>query len=264
MSSTYRTLCLTLVCLTLGVMACSDNQTLSDPSGDVPQITQFSVSPDSVFFDRLPRDPQGRAEIKFRVRLIYQLGSTVTSAFAPTGSAALASFVILNGANEEVSADLAGDTLTLRLTQQQLNDLTLFATLTTPTNQTASARASLNIIRPNSRPVLDSVSSPDTVRIPAQGSFVYQIRAFARDSNGVADIRFVEGRVDSTNAVFNLLDDGDINGLSGDQLRGDGIFTITVAESSSGLARRRTTRYQAVDRAGIRSDSIRKTITYIR
>lgn len=88
------------------------------------------------------------------------------------------------------------------------------------------------VTRNNSAPYLDSLSlqAPDTLTRPSVGSTLFMITIAASDSDGLADIRqvFLQNLA-SSNRDF-LLDDGGIgqpNGISsGDELAGDGIFSI--------------------------------------
>ncbi|MDW8466895.1 MAG: choice-of-anchor X domain-containing protein [Chloroherpetonaceae bacterium] len=116
-----------------------------------------------------------------------------------------------------------------------------------------------------SAPTLLSVESPDTVRIPETGTRLIQITARATHPNGVSFIREVLAtRTDNRNITFQLLDDGDRNGLSGDQTAGDGIFTATLQVPSTNSPATRTFEYQAIDRAERRSNIITRSIVFLR
>jgi hypothetical protein len=110
-----------------------------------------------------------------------------------------------------------------------------------------------------------SVDAPDTVRIPETGTRIIQITARATHPNGVSFIREVLAtRTDNRAITFRLLDDGDRNGLSGDQTAGDGIFTATLQVPSTNTPAVRTFEYQAIDRAERRSNVISKNIVFLR
>ncbi len=116
-----------------------------------------------------------------------------------------------------------------------------------------------------SAPQLVGVNSPDTVRIPASGTLLIQITATATHRNGVGFIREVLAtRTDNRSITFQLLDDGDRNGLSGDLIAGDGTFTATLQVPSTNSPAVRTFEYQAIDRNNTRSNVISRRIVFIR
>jgi len=87
----------------------------------------------------------------------------------------------------------------------------------------------LFVLRNNSAPVLSDLTAPDTVSLPAGGTLSIKMTVKATDADGELDIREVYFHsLDSSDPTrkFFLLDDGGT--VSGDAMRDDGMYTITV------------------------------------
>ncbi len=109
-------------------------------------------------------------------------------------------------------------------------------------------------------PVIVAIEAPDTVQRPEPGGVtVLRIVAVVSDPDGLANIsRVVLWNAAAPADRFDLFDDGR-NG--GDQTAGDGRFTITVQVESDNPPGPRVFVFQAIDRSGLESDVVEKTIT---
>lgn len=251
--------------------ACSDNRNLAETPEEPPTVSFLSVTPAQVDLDTVRFDANNQASVRFRVDVTIQFRNTairnVRAAFiAESGAEPLATAELLPRAGTATIAQYAGD-LTVRLTRARVGTFTVVATPFDVFGQSGGdARQTIRISDSRaSAPTLQSVDSPDTVRIPETGTRLIQITARATHPNGATFIREVLAtRVDNRSITFQLLDDGDRNGLSGDQTAGDGIFTATLQVPSTNTPATRTFEYQAIDRAERRSNIISKSIVFLR
>lgn len=114
-------------------------------------------------------------------------------------------------------------------------------------------------------PVLEAVDLPETVERPAPGEppVLIPIVATVSDEDGLSNILRVEMRVGAT--VLLLCDDGPgepcgSSPNSGDEVAGDGRFTLTVQLESTNSPGPVTFDFQAFDRAGLSSEILTRTI----
>ncbi|QXD14606.1 hypothetical protein GQ464_014390 [Rhodocaloribacter litoris] len=117
-------------------------------------------------------------------------------------------------------------------------------------------------------PVIEDVEMPERVTRPAPGEnpLAIPIVAVVSDPDGLENIARVEMQVVPGGAVFRLCDDGgdgacNPGASSGDAVAGDGRFTITVQLTSDNAPGQTTFRFRAVDRAGLESEPVERTIT---
>jgi hypothetical protein len=132
-------------------------------------------------------------------------------------------------------------------------------------SESNSLESRFQLTRNNAVPVLSQLLAPDTVSLPGGGSLLIPMTVAAQDSDGLSDVREVYFRsLDSSDPEqrYFLRDDGDSEGQSGDQVEGDGIFSIVV-ELSDGPNVRRTFRFlfQAVDAPGDTSAALLHHLT---
>ena len=117
----------------------------------------------------------------------------------------------------------------------------------------------LDIIRDGQPPIIDEVIAPDSIQRPDEGTAELQIVAVVSDPDGVSNVSNVLfWNVNSPNNTFSLFDDG-IQG--GDEIAGDGRFTLTIVISSTNALGTNTFAFQATDRSGLQSDIVTKDIT---
>ncbi len=124
------------------------------------------------------------------------------------------------------------------------------------------------IFRSSRAPFLYDLNAPDTVILPpANQVLLILMSVAASDSDGPEDVRNVYFRnLDSpsdTTRKFFLYDDGDVNGLSGDSLTGDGIYSIIVQLPSATPAATYRFSFGAEDRLGLVSTPIVHPLTVL-
>ena len=116
-------------------------------------------------------------------------------------------------------------------------------------------------------PTIDSIDIPERVTRPGPGEPAIQVPIVAHvsDPDGLANILSVKVVVNGT-TTLQLCDDGggttcNANFLnSGDITAGDGLFTLTIALDSSNVPGDNVFVFKAIDRAGLESETVTKTI----
>ncbi len=115
------------------------------------------------------------------------------------------------------------------------------------------------VVRSNQPPVLSNLQAPDTVALSSQDQLI-QLRVRASDPNGLQDVvrvifnSYRPNGAPSSGNPFEMYDDGNRNGPSGDEIRGDGIYSLRIllpATTQTGTYR---FEFQAYDRAGATSN----------
>jgi hypothetical protein len=91
----------------------------------------------------------------------------------------------------------------------------------------------LILFRENHKPWIEKVYAPDTIII-SEGIQKYKLIAKVSDYEGLVDIKKVffnsykpDGSASNGNP-FTMYDDGDKNGISGDDIAGDGLYSLTI------------------------------------
>lgn len=130
-------------------------------------------------------------------------------------------------------------------------------------------RGVIDLLASGTPPAITGVEMPERVTRPAAGQppVPVVIVVTASDPDGLANILRVETRVDG-GAALNLCDDGGEGACnpavtqapSGDQVAGDGRFTVTLQVEASNSAGTRTFTFEAVDRSGLRSAVVERTL----
>ena len=121
------------------------------------------------------------------------------------------------------------------------------------------ALGTLSILNDGQPPVIDEVIAPTTIQRPATGTQQEQLIAVVSDPDGVSNVANVLfWNVNSPTATFSLFDDGD---QGGDDVAGDGRFTVTIVISSTNATGTNTFAFQATDRSGLKSEIVRVDIT---
>ncbi|MBI5464165.1 MAG: hypothetical protein HY966_04340 [Ignavibacteriales bacterium] len=117
-------------------------------------------------------------------------------------------------------------------------------------------------------PVLVSVSCPDTLRLNGTTQLL-QLRATVSDPDGLTDVQKVffnsfkpDGSPSSGNP-FQMFDDGAAGGPSGDTVAGDGVFSLKVQLPSTTTPGAYRFEFQAVDRTGLKSSILSKTVVVV-
>lgn len=117
-------------------------------------------------------------------------------------------------------------------------------------------------------PIITGVDLPATVTRPGPGEppVTITITATVDDPDGLGNVLRVETLVNGS-ATFLLCDDGGSGtcnpgfGSSGDQVAGDGVFTLTIQIESSNAPGVNEFVFTAFDRTGLESEPVTRTIT---
>jgi hypothetical protein len=121
----------------------------------------------------------------------------------------------------------------------------------------------IKITRRNIKPQLFNLVVPDTVDRPASGRNLYVFTVAAFDSDGHNDLKSVFFyRIAPTvgTSITYMYDDGDTRN-DGDQVAGDGIFSVIVQIIPAAPLQDQLFLFRAQDNAGALSDSLTHTIT---
>jgi len=117
-------------------------------------------------------------------------------------------------------------------------------------------------------PVITQIDIPATLTRPSTGQppITATIVAHVNDPDGQDNILGVEVVVNGGTVTLNLCDDGSQgtcnsgSGVSGDVVAGDGLYTLTIQLTSLNSPGNYLFEFTAVDRSGLRSAPITKTI----
>lgn len=108
-------------------------------------------------------------------------------------------------------------------------------------------------------PVIVEIIGPDTIQRPESGSRQEQLIAVVSDPDGISNIANVLfWNVENPGNTFSLFDDGQ---QGGDEVAGDGRYTVTISISSTNATGTNTFAFQATDRSGLTSEIVEKDIT---
>ena len=108
-------------------------------------------------------------------------------------------------------------------------------------------------------PVIEEIDAPDVIERPDTGSSLVALVAVVSDPDGLSNIANVLfWNVDRPADTFALFDDGD---QGGDEVAGDGRYTVTIQISSTASLGTNVFAFQATDRGGLRSEVVTKEIT---
>lgn len=124
----------------------------------------------------------------------------------------------------------------------------------------------LRVTRSNLPPAISDVQAPDTVTLGNQDQAL-QLRIKATDPNGLEDIQrvifnsFRPGGQPSSGNPFSMFDDGEQSGISGDQVKGDGIYSLRISLPASTTTGTYRFEFRAFDRLNEGSNTIVHNIT---
>jgi hypothetical protein len=132
------------------------------------------------------------------------------------------------------------------------------------TNNSNSIMANFVVRRENNPPVIEQVISPETLIVDMPISFV--ISARVSDAQGLVDISRVyfnsyrpDGVLSANN--FQMFDDGNQNGVSGDQVANDGTYSLRININQDNMKGRYRFDFYATDRSNARSEVYQHFIT---
>ena len=251
----------------LGVLLCGCEKTDSsvvDSFGIPPILVSSSITPGSVNLDTIP---SGVTTLQFttRARTSYPPGSMKPVQVLFTLANESGAQTLTNGElidNGVFPDSIAGDsifTARVTLTPGQLEVGKYYCRIVARDPNGYSSSEIFNpilVTRLNHIPYVFNVQAPDTISIGSQVQPL-KLMVSAADTDGLANIvkvffnTFKPDNSPSGGSPFTMYDDG-ISG--GDAVRGDGIYTLTVANPSvTGTYR---FEFQAVDRANELSQKI--------
>jgi hypothetical protein len=228
--------------LAFGMLSCEKNNLGSiDTNKEVPQLSNASVAPDSIYIDNLT--PVGdRYQISAGVRVTATVGTPalpiVTATLLRPNSPSVFQELTLSSSSGNVFNGQAQ----FSISRAQAGKYRIqFSAKTTDGLQGNTLEMPLKLGRRNSVPRLLNLSAPDSISVPFGGSVIVQMTIAASDSDGLADIRQVYFRsLTSRDTVtrFFMKDDGGLDApqfpsfpRSGDESAGDGIYSIKVPVS---------------------------------
>ncbi|GEM_PF-2339354 len=255
------TICL-LSFLLLALQGCEETDVIKiDPTGSAPTISGLLIFPPEFNIDSLPSSGGSTT-----ITTVVTANATdsdrdlnrVTAELSRPGSSS--PFLIVTMRDDGVTPDASAldniftGTATFQTTRAQAGAY-LVSVGAWDGNGMRSGQLTTGLLltRNNSRPILDSASliAPDTLTRPATGSILFSISIAASDSDGLADVRQVYMQNLATSNRDFLLDDGGVpqsGGVSsGDELAGDGVFTIVFQLPSTVPVGRYDYILQAVD-----------------
>jgi hypothetical protein len=267
--------------LALCVFGCQSNDnTPIDPFHLPPFIITLVVSPSSVNTDtinigpqRLPSDtlkitvsvtaqvsdPEGLANVKEVVVHVFKPASQdviQTAQLLGTG-------VVPAAAGNETFSGL----VSFVIARSDIGDFKLEVTAINKAEIASnSLSTSVAIFRLNDPPVLSDLLAPDTVSV-STSTVLLKLAVKATDPDGQSDIQKVifntfkpDGSPSSGNP-FQMFDDGNVNGPSGDAVNGDGVFSLIVQLPPTTTKGNYRFEFQAVDRSGAPSNTIVHNVT---
>ena len=273
---------ITTVLTTLLLFACQakDDSPL-DPFHLPPFVSSFSVSPTSfntdtinVGLQRVPTDQitlgiMATAQVSDPEGL-SDLSEVSVRVFKPDSQIALRSVQIFDDGKPPDAA--AGDgvysgLVSFVISRSDIGDFSVEVAAHDKANLVSNSLIrSVTILRLNRPPVLSELSAPDSLIVGAS-AVTFKLTVRATDPDGQGDIAKVffnsfrpEGTPSSGNP-FQMYDDGDVNGLSGDITRGDGVYSLTVQLPPNTTKGNYRFEFQAADRSGASSNLIIHTIT---
>jgi hypothetical protein len=268
--------------IALFVLGCqSDENTPIDPFHLPPYVKSFEISPTSVNTDtinvgqqRLPTDtlkitvsakaqvsdPEGLSNLQEVSVGIYKPGSQDLIKTAPLFANGVAPDAI---AGDGIFAGL----VTFNIVRSDIGDFQVEVTALNKSNVASNTLSRfVSVQRLNQPPTLSDLLAPDSASVSTSVVFL-QLTVEASDPDGPSDIQKVffnsfkpDGSPSSGNP-FQMLDDGNAGGPSGDQVSGDGIYSLVIQLPPGTPKGNYRFEFQAEDRSGALSDTIVHTIT---
>ena len=243
-----------------------------------PQIEAFSLTPQRIVYALLDEDAIDGDSVTVELNLAVRVHASdipvaqVTYAFLSPDTTA---DPIRAGVLPRSATNIYSGTVDVTLSALEVQSYPVVVYVTDSNNRLGGeARTSVIYVRsfdPGSPPVIENLPIPATIQRPASGeparslSFVAEVS----DADGLSDIEQVEfWNETSPGARFLLCDDGGRRACgssaeSGDVTAGDGLFTRRVFIASDNALGTNTFVFEAIDRAGLRSQQVRHTVEII-
>ncbi|MDR9415951.1 MAG: hypothetical protein RI564_06695 [Gracilimonas sp.] len=258
-------ICSLLLILSVGLISCDSTTSPENPLSDSPAIESFDLSPTEVEFT-LEDDGFKDTTVTISLNsLISNLNTDQNPQYA-------------------ISSKSSGETvLEGELSPSKSQQYNFRAEANLPTTTTSIEDYIVNVFfedNPkvyaqtgfsiqgfsNNPPEIKSVENPDEVEIPSSGSTPIQFKAKVTDEDGQNTIEAVYMRLisNSTGEVsgspFQLLNDGQTSGDSGDETAQDSVFTLTLEISNANQPDTYDLEYYAIDRGDLVSDTVKSTL----
>jgi len=271
-----------LLLMGLSILGCqSGDNSLVDPFHLPPFLKSLAVSPSSINTDtinvgaqRLPADslrirvtataqvsdPEGLANVKEVTVRVFKPASQDLIQTAQLSD---------NGTLPDVSA---GDgtfsgVVSFVIVRSDIGDFKVEVTAIDQADLASnSLTASVSVLRLNKPPVLSNLVAPDSVSV-STSPVLLKLSVEATDPDGPSDIQKVffntfkpDGSPSSGNP-FQMFDDGNAGGTSGDAIKGDGVYSLIIQLQPNNTKGNYRFEFQAVDRSGATSNTIVRTVT---
>lgn len=271
-----------LLLLTLCILGCqSDDSTPIDPFHSPPFVKSLAVSPSSINTDtinvgtqRLPTD-----SLRIRVKATAQVSNpegisnvkeVTARVFKPASQDLIQTAQLSSDGNSPGgAADDAtfSGVVSFVIVRSDIGDFKVEVTATNKTDLASNSLATfVSVLRLNKPPAVSDVVAPDSVSV-GTSTVLLRLTVRATDPDGQSDIQrvflnsFKPDGSPATGNPFQMFDDGDVNGLSGDVSKGDGIYSLIIQLPPNTTKGNYRFEFQAVDRSGAASNVIVHTLT---
>jgi hypothetical protein len=268
--------------IALFVLGCqSDENTPIDPFHLPPFVKSFEISPTYINTDtinvghqRLPTDTlnitvNATAQVSDPGG-ISNLQEVSVGVYRPASRDLIKTAALLdNGVSPDA---IAGDgtftgLVTFKILRSDIGDFQVEVTAVNKSNVNSNTLSNfVTVERLNRPPILSDLAAPDSVSV-GTSVVLLQLTVRAADPDGQSDVQKVffnsfkpDGSPSSGNP-FQMLDDGNAGRTSGDQVSGDGIYSLVIQLPPGTPKGDYRFEFQAVDRSGAQSNTIVHTIT---
>ena len=264
-----------LLLIACGAACDSVPDSLPEITERLPQIKTFSITPQRVDYGFLDQSAIEGDSVHITINLMVEVaspGSPVAQVAYAILSTDTTGTPIRTGSLVSLGNNLHTGVVNITLSALDIQDYpVLVYAIDTKNRLGGEARTTLEYVRtfePRSPPVIEKLTIPERIQRPAAGEsrrsliFVAEVS----DSDGLENVRTVEFWNESDPGTrFPLCDDGNLSpcGLStesGDAEAGDGLYTRTVFISNTNSLGFNTFIFEAVDRAGLRSQQVSHTL----
>jgi hypothetical protein len=271
-----------LLLLALCFFACeSTDNTPIDPFQLPPFVTSLAVLPTSINTDTVNIGPQRLPTDSLRITVtatvqasdpegLPNVKEVTARVFKPASQDLIQTAQLYDKGNPPDA--LAGDgtfsgAVQFVIVRSDIGDFKIEVTATNKADVTSNTlTASFSVLRLNKPPAISDVVAPDTVSV-GTSTILLILAVRATDPDGQTDIQKVflnsfkpDGSPASGNP-FQMFDDGNASGSSGDAIEGDGIYSLIIQLPPGTAKGNYRFEFQAVDRSGAASNIIAHTLT---
>ncbi len=261
-----------LLFLVFGASCDSVPDSLTGTTEQLPQITEFTITPQRVDYGFVDQSSIEGDSVNISIDLMVKV-------HAPGSAVDLVSYAFLSpdttgppiraGSFSSKGNNFYTARANLTLSALEVENYPVLVYAIDENNQLGGeARTSLEYVRtfePSFPPFIENLIIPDRVQRPAPGQPAQSLLFIAKvsDPDGLENVKTVEFWNESNPANRNALcDDGGnrpcgSSADSGDAEAGDGLYTRTVFILSSNSLGSNTFIFEAIDRAGLRSEQVR-------